>query len=54
MTGHELVMMVLCALPFVVIGWVGGMLFMRWQYKERLRQERRTNRRLERRMYGWN
>ena len=48
MTGHEMMMMALCILPFVVVGWVGGMLFMRWQYIEWQRRDHKTIRRQDR------
>lgn len=54
MTFHEIVMLALISLPFAVIGFFGGMLFMKAQYKWRLQQAHRTNRRLERRLYGCN
>ena len=41
MTFHEIVMLALISLPFALIGWVGGMMFMRWQYLERLRRQDR-------------
>ena len=48
MTGYELTMLALISLPFAVIGFVGGMLFMRWQYIERMRRDHNMIRRLMR------
>ena len=51
---HEIVMLALISLPFAVIGWVGGMLFMRSQYLERLRRQDRQISKLQRRLFGCN
>ena len=50
MTGHELVMLLLISLPFAVIGWLGGMLFMRGQYLQVVRWQRRQINKLERKI----
>lgn len=51
MTFHEIVMLALISLPFAVIGFFGGMLFMRAQYLERLRRQDKQISRMQRRMY---
>jgi hypothetical protein len=48
MSGHEVVMLLLISLPFAIIGWVGGMMFMRGQYLQVLRWQRRQISKLER------
>ena len=48
MTFHEIVMLALISLPFALIGWVGGMIFMRSQYLQILRWQRRQINKLER------
>ena len=46
MTFHEIVMLFLIVLLPAVIGFFGGMVWMRFVYLERLRRERSANRRL--------
>ena len=48
MTFHEIVMLLLISLPFAVFGWVGGMIFMRNQYLNVVRWQRRQINKLER------
>ena len=50
MSGHEVVMLLLISLPFAIIGWVGGMMFMRGQYLQVLRWQRRLINKLERKV----
>ena len=50
MTGYELTMLALISLPFAVIGFVSGMLWMRWQYIERMRRDHRMMQKLLRRI----
>ena len=50
MTGHEIVMLALISLPFAVIGFFGGMLWMRAQYLPLIRGQKRQIRALLRRM----
>lgn len=50
MTGHEMTMLALISLPFAVIGWVGGMMFMRSQYLQVIRGQKRQIAKLLRRM----
>lgn len=47
MGGHEVVMLMLISLPFSVIGFVGGMVWMRWQYLEQIRRQHHQIARLE-------
>ena len=51
MNGHEVAMLMLISLPFAVIGFVGGMVWMRWQYLEQIRRQNHQIARLERRLY---
>ena len=50
MTGHELVMLGLVILLPAVVGFVGGMLWMRWQYIERMRRDHHMMQRMLRRI----
>jgi len=50
MSGHEAVMLLLISLPFAIIGWLGGMMFMRSQYLQVLRWQRRLINKLERKV----
>ena len=50
MSGHEIVMLGLVILLPAVIGFVGGMVWMRFQYIERMRRDHRMMNRLLRRI----
>ena len=50
MTVHEMAMLSLISLPFAVIGWIGGMIWMRAQYLPVIRGQKRQIRALLRRM----
>ena len=48
MTGYEITMLALIVMFPTVLGFLGGMLFMRWQYIERMRRDHKMIRRLMR------
>lgn len=50
MTGHEIVMLALIVAFPTVLGFFGGMLWMRWQYIERMRRDHRMMQRMLRRI----
>lgn len=50
MSGHEIVMLGLVILLPAVIGFFGGMIWMRFQYIERMRRDHRMMNRLLRRI----
>ena len=54
MSTHEIVMLALVMLLPAVIGFAGGMVWMRFQYIERMRRDHHLINRLVRRVNGCN